>query len=164
MAEPKVTLEPLSHEEFADYVRRETQRYAEEKVRAGNWPPGGALERAKKEFDGLLPLGLETPDNFLFRIRAREEPEPVGLLWICVKHPDEGPGGFVYDLQVHERFRKKGYATAAMRELENFARQRGLPRISLHVFEHNVVAIRLYEKLNYRTTNRRMSKELVTSK
>ncbi|EQD45936.1 protein containing GCN5-related N-acetyltransferase, partial [mine drainage metagenome] len=54
------------------------------------------------------------------------------------------------------------YAAAALRELENVAKQAGADRISLHVFAHNEGAISLYRKLGYEPTNLVLSKRLMT--
>lgn len=47
-----------------------------------------------------------------------------------------------------------------MRAAENFARGLGATGLSLHVFGHNVPAIRLYEDLGYTVTSQNMRKDI----
>lgn len=68
--------------------------------------------------------------------------------------------GFIFDLEIDERHRRKGYATAAMLALEEKARSWGLARLGLHVFANNAAATSLYESLGFFMTGRFMTKEL----
>jgi len=62
------------------------------------------------------------------------------------KIPNTGWAGIVIG---EARARGRGIGRVAMLELERRARAMGVERIELGVFEHNVGALRFYEKLGY---------------
>lgn len=156
----RVRLEPMTPEQFRAYVEPSIRHFASEQVRYGRWELEGSVEKSRAVFAELLPKGIETPDHFLFQIVAEGISEPVGHLWVNTRRADGSRGAFVYDLEVYERFRRRGFAEAARRSLEAFVRGRGLSSLGLHVFGGNAHAIGLYEKLGYVTTDRLMSKDL----
>ncbi|MCI4325680.1 MAG: GNAT family N-acetyltransferase [Thermoplasmata archaeon] len=151
-----VRLTPMNAEEFAPYLENLVRTYAEENARAGRWSQADALAESRKEIERLLPAGRETPNHSFFQIASDPAGERVGDLWLAI----EPRGGFVYDLNVYEPFRRKGYAEQAMRLAEGVARDRGASKISLHVFAENRGARKLYVKLGYSETNVMMSKPL----
>jgi ribosomal protein S18 acetylase RimI-like enzyme len=134
--------------------------YAEENARVKNWPAEGSLERSKNEVEALLPQGIHTEGNHLYTIIDGRTSEKVGYLWARVYDQSGAKLGFVLDLEIDERHRRKGYARAAMLALEEEAESWGVVRLGLHVFAHNVAARRLYESLGYLITGRNMAKEL----
>lgn len=52
-------------------------------------------------------------------------------------------------LMVSRAHRRQGIGLALMETAEQWAREAGVRKLELHVFPHNVPAIRLYEKLGY---------------
>jgi RimJ/RimL family protein N-acetyltransferase len=52
-------------------------------------------------------------------------------------------------LMVARDHRRQGIGLALMETAEQWAREAGVRKLELHVFPHNVPAIRLYEKLGY---------------
>ncbi|MGI0067766.1 MAG: GNAT family N-acetyltransferase [Thermoplasmata archaeon] len=154
---PLVRIERLRAEELGPYLDRLIPEYAEDHARDGRWTLEEANGRARSEVEGLLPQGIDTPDHYLFAIRAGAE--DVGRIWFARKHEAGGPPfAFVYDLLVYPQYRRRGYAETAMRALEPKVRDLGLERLALHVFGNNRAAIRLYERLGYATTNVLMAK------
>ena len=67
---------------------------------------------------------------------------------------------FLYEILVFPQFREKGYGSAAIEQLAQLLRQRGLKKLDLHVFGHNQRAFALYERLGFRVTNINMTKDL----
>jgi ribosomal protein S18 acetylase RimI-like enzyme len=63
---------------------------------------------------------------------------------------------------VAEPYRGQGLGRRLMETAEEWARQQGLPRISLSVGAHNELAQRLYETLGYEVDMLRMTKNLDT--
>jgi ribosomal protein S18 acetylase RimI-like enzyme len=151
-----VHLAPMNAADFAPYLENLVRTYAAENAKAGRWPEADALTESRKEIERLLPAGRETPNHFFFNIVAEPGEKSVGDLWLAI----EPRGGFVYDLNVYESFRRKGYAEEGMRLAEGVARERGASKISLHVFAENTGARKLYVKLGYLETNVMMSKSL----
>jgi RimJ/RimL family protein N-acetyltransferase len=156
-----IRFEPFGSEEFLAYVESDIRRYAEEKVLAGNWEKEEAPRLAEKEFRALLPDGINTKDNFLYSIVDGEFGQKVGIIWIAVNIPSTLKGDlFVYDFEIFEKFRRKGFATNALKVLDAKARELGKDRISLHVFGQNHPARKLYQKNGFEETNVMMSKKL----
>jgi ribosomal protein S18 acetylase RimI-like enzyme len=61
---------------------------------------------------------------------------------------------------VAEAYRNQGLGRRLMETAEEWARQQGLPRISLSVGTHNQLAQNLYKTLGYQVDILRMTKEL----
>ena len=55
---------------------------------------------------------------------------------------------------------RSGVGTTLMGRAESWAREKGTNQLELQVWEFNVGAVALYEKLGYRTVSRRMWKAL----
>lgn len=151
---------PVDENEFNEYMETAIKNYAEEKVKAGNWPDDGALERSVKEFKSLLPEGKDTESNHVYKILDTEKNEDVGNLWIAVFKDGDVKGAYIYDIVVDEVNRGMGYGRETMEELENVVRDLGCDRISLQVFGHNKVAFSLYDSCGYEVTNIVMSKKI----
>ncbi len=154
-----IQLKPMSENEFNQYLEVAIADYAQEHVKGGRWTADEAPAAAQAEFDHLLPDGLATENHHIYSITAEGESQPVGMLWFAVRNQG-GPKAFIYDVQVYESFRRRGYATEAFQVFEDKVRQLGLDTISLHVFGHNHAARDLYKKLGYTETNVMMSKTL----
>ena len=148
----------MSESDYQNYQRTAIQKYADEKVQAGNWNSDEAIERSRKEFEGYLTQGVHTPAHFLFNL-VNENGEKVGLLWYA-ELSDRPGNAFIYDFEIYDAFRRRGYASQALTALEKDARQRGMKQIGLHVFGHNSAARELYKKAGYLETNVMMSKKI----
>ena len=152
-----VRLEPMDPDRFEAYIRALIRSYADDNVRAGRWTADEAIAESRKQVEGLLPQGAATPNHYLLSIMAEPGEDPVGTIWLAI----EPRGGFIYDLEVFEPYRRRGFAEQAMRQLEEFSRARGARRLLLHVFGDNRGARQLYDKLGYQETNVMMAKALV---
>ena len=153
-----VRLVPMSEAEFQTYLDFTLPDYAQEHVKVGNWDAENALELAEQQLRHVLPHGLATENQYLFTIEDGSLAPKVGVLWLGVHDRGAGPRAFVYDVRIHEQFRRRGYGTQALRALEAKVRELGLSTISLHVFAHNRAARAMYEKLGYVVTDVMMSK------
>ncbi len=148
---------PMTQIEFDAFLERTIPEYAADHVRAGNWTESESLERSRKEFEDLLPQGLNTEDNFLYSLVDGDE--AVGMIWMKIKR-QPSISGFIYDVFVEERFRGKGYGKSLLLLLEEKARDMELKSLELHVFGSNIVARKLYETIGYETTNVMMKKAI----
>jgi ribosomal protein S18 acetylase RimI-like enzyme len=154
---------PLPPDEYARWMDHLNRGYAEDHVKGGRWTAAEALEKATAETQALLPQGAGTPDHYIHGLREVGSDQTVGVVWFHAGSSAQKPNVrevFIYDLEIFEPFRGRGYGTAAMRLVEGRARELGLDTIALHVFGHNTVAIALYQKLGYVPTNIRMAKQL----
>lgn len=153
-----IELKPMPAADFTAWCARSAVEYAENKVRAGNWVPEGAAERAEKELATLLPLGVDTPGHAVFV--ARDGGVVCGYIWLL--YDEKRKYAYVYDLFVDAAKRGKGYGDAILTAGETWAAGRGATNIGLHVFGFNTVAQGLYRKRGYEITNINMAKKLPT--
>jgi ribosomal protein S18 acetylase RimI-like enzyme len=151
-------LRPMTAEEYDAWVPNAIAEYAADHVRMGSRPAEGALESATKEFETLLPDGLDTAAHHL--LVGVDDGAPVGILWLNIPVDQPGPRAFVYGVEVDASMRGRGYGRSIMLAAESYAREHGATSIRLHVFGDNTVARRLYESLGYETTNVNMAKPL----
>ncbi len=49
-----VRLIPMAATDFQAYLEEDTERYAQERVRAGDWLPSEALQKSREEHQQLL--------------------------------------------------------------------------------------------------------------
>jgi ribosomal protein S18 acetylase RimI-like enzyme len=121
-------------------------------VASGQWAEGESFELSTKEYQKLLPEGLETQDNYLFSI-IDSHSASVGMLWFAVRTQFAARVAYVLDVYVRRERRRERHAYRAFIALEEEARRLGLSGISLHVFGRNTSAQTLYAKLGFRPTN-----------
>ncbi len=152
----KVSFLPMTEQRFATYVSRAITEYASDKVKAGNWDADTALERSRSEFHRYLPQGAQTPGHSLCCI-LNEAHEEVGVIWYGTLDNAKNVL-FLYDFEVHENYRGKGYALQSLQELEKVAKENNCEHIELHVFGYNVAAQNLYLKAGFTITNINMRK------
>ncbi|HSL43782.1 MAG TPA: GNAT family N-acetyltransferase [Anaerolineales bacterium] len=148
-----VKLETLQQEDFERFVDREIRGYAADHVRNGNWPPEGAYERSKKEFEHYLPDGIYSKDQYLYSI-IDEEGNKVGVLWVQVKDRQ----AFIFDFVIDEEFRGKGYGKQALAAMDEQLKSMNVEVVALHVFGDNITAQELYKKMGFEVTGIHMRK------
>ncbi len=156
--EASSVLVPMTEAGFADFLNEAVPAFAVDKVASGQWALQESLKLSQACFAELLPLGLATPDNYLFEIRDTDGVTAVGCLWFAVQAQAETQAAYVYDVSVSPEHRRKGHATRAFLALEAKVEALGLAGIALHVFGHNDAARALYVTLGYRATNINMFK------
>ena len=155
-----VQLVPMTESEFQMYCKSAVENYAQEHVKAGDWHPSDALQRAEKEFQRLLPDGLASKNHHFFSIQDDRTGENVGMIWFAVRSEALRPLAFIYDFLIYQEFRRRGYGEQAFVQLEEKAKELGLDKISLQVLGHNKAAIALYQKAGYEITDLHMEKKL----
>jgi GNAT superfamily N-acetyltransferase len=138
-------------EEFAAWLPLLREDYAHDLVRDYGMSADRARAQAAAEIDGRRP-----PGHSVFVIEV--EGEPVGHLWLVERRDDYEPTLVVYDIDVDEPHRGRGFGRAAMVFAEEEARRRGLTRIALHVGARNDVARNLYRSLGFEEHDVAMSK------
>lgn len=145
-------LEPMTPRRYETWLEATIREYADEKVASGNYPPEGAIERSKAEFDTLLPNGLQTEGHEI-RSMVDETGEAVGYIWFTQEDRPVGRVVFIYDIAVDPEHRRKGHAQSALALVEEYARDHGCLGVMLHVFGSNAGARQLYRKAGYEETN-----------
>jgi ribosomal protein S18 acetylase RimI-like enzyme len=154
-----ITLRPMTEAEYPAYRDRLLEHYSADIAKARGLPAGEALRQATQQTDELLPKGVRTDGQLLF-IAVDEGERSVGLLWLATHAPNGAESGWIYDVEVDEAHRGKGYGREIMLLAEQECRRRGLTSLRLNVFGPNIVARRLYESLGYEITSQNMAKRL----
>ena len=151
-------LVPMTQPEFDAFLERLIPDYAADNVRAGYWSEEEALEKSRKQTMSLLPDGLQTKDHYLYTLY--EGDNAVGMIWLRAELDRPIKSGFIFDVEIKEEFRGKGYGKQAMLLIEEKARELGVKRMGLHVFGYNNVAKNLYERIGYKVSSMNMLKDL----
>lgn len=155
-----VTLRSMTDDEYVRWTASSIAGYADSFVQNGTLGADEASARAEKDFADLLPDGRDTPEQHLWTVADADTGAPVGSLWINVRDRGIGRAAFVYDIEVEEAQRGKGYGRATMVAGEVAARELGATTIGLNVFGFNTTAINLYTSLGYTVSSQTMSKPL----
>jgi ribosomal protein S18 acetylase RimI-like enzyme len=155
-----VSLRRPTAEEYEAWLIASGEEYVNDIVASGAMSREAAEEKNRLEATDLLPQGLDTPGHLIWMVEAGGE--TVGWLWLGLEKPrDPQDGvGFIYDIQIHEQFRGRGYGRLAMHCAEEEARNRGLRELALNVFGQNGVARSLYASSGYREVSVQMRKVL----
>ncbi len=138
-------LRPMTQDEFDVYLAHSVEGYVAELAAAG-MTEESARAQGEEQMAELIPAGLESPGQSFFTAVVGDT--PVGTLWLST----ERPMAFVYDIEVHETQRRKGYGEAMMNAGARWCRDRGHRALGLNVFAHNPNARALYDKLGYQVT------------
>ena len=141
----------MRDEEFVAWLPLLRDDYAHELVRDYGMSADKARTEAAAEIDGHRPAG-----HSVFVIEL--DSEPVGHLWLVERRDTFEPTLSVYDIDVDEPYRRRGYGKAAMVFAEEEARRRGLTRIALRVGARNEGARNLYRSLGFKENEVSMSK------
>ncbi|MEA2551135.1 MAG: hypothetical protein QOE25_904 [Actinomycetota bacterium] len=158
---PELKMRPMTVTEFEAWREPQIVEYAADMARNAGRETGDYLALSKREFEELLPQGLDTAGHRLLFADDVVTQERVGWLWIAERAADaEGTVAWIYDIVVGEEFRRQGYGRALMKQAEKQARDMGLDRIALNVFGDNGAARALYESSGYHETARQMAKDL----
>jgi GNAT superfamily N-acetyltransferase len=153
-----IHLVPMNQEQYEALMALSERDQIEGHVREGRWRAEEAeanMARLKAQF---LPQGLETPNHFFWAIEDADLGAEVGGLWVALAEEDGQRQFWVFEIQVCEPHRRRGYGTQAFLAMEEKAREMGVSSIALHVFADNRPARAMYHKLGYTGTDTQMAK------
>ncbi len=156
----QVSLKAMNQEAFSHYLEIAIPSYAKENIESGRWDESEALERSKQAHESLLPEREETKNNYLFNIIELQSQGSVGHIWVKVEDNIRTKSAFIYDIEIYENHRRKGYAKSALGCIEKVISDLGASSLRLHVFKHNSAAINLYNSIGYQTVSYNMQKPI----
>ena len=151
---------PFTEVDFHAWLVQAIPAFALTNVQDGRWSLAESIEKSKEAHALLLPQGLQTPDQFFVRLQDADSGSDVGTLWWSESDQADGRQAYVYNIEIDDHARRRGFARAAFHELERVARERGVQHLSLHVFGHNHGARRLYDELGFEPTSITLRKNL----
>jgi GNAT superfamily N-acetyltransferase len=160
-------LRRLEDAEFPAWRDRSRRGYADIWAALGI-PRERADAVSDTDLTAMLPDGAATAGGTRLRV-LEHEGRPVGTLWLGLLPDDPGDGagggsvpeGYVYEVEVDERFRGRGFGRALMLAAEDEARAAGWRALGLNVYAANGPAVRLYTSLGYRTLSTTVHKPLL---
>ncbi|KXK63281.1 hypothetical protein AWW66_04055 [Micromonospora rosaria] len=151
-------LEPMTEEQFRRYRQGAEADYAENVAASGAMALPEAREKARTDYDRLLPDGLGTAGHHLWA--AYDGAVEVGMVWLHVEEKSDGRHAFGYDFEVRPELRRQGYGRAVIQAAEELCREWGVVSIGLNVFGFNQAARALYEQMGFEVTSVQMRKRL----
>ena len=157
---PTVRFVAFSAVDFHAWLTQAIPGFALSNVEDGRWTLAESIVKSQEAHAALLPQGLQTPGQFFMHLHDAASGERVGTLWWSEAEQDGALEAYVYNIEIEEPARRRGYARAAFLELERVARERGLRQLGLHVFGHNHAARRLYAALGFEPTSITLRKKL----
>ena len=140
-----IALRIMTEDEYNNWVKYSISDYAKNLFKAEKYSETEAIKQAEKEFYSLLKNGLDTPGHHLF-VAENDNKIPVGVIWYITA---DANCIFIADFLVYEEYRRMGYGIAILTKLERKVKPEGFSMIKLHVFRHNIPAIKLYEKCGF---------------
>lgn len=152
-------LRKMTDEEFCFYREKSLKDFTLRKVKNEKIDIKKAQEIAEKVFGKLLPNAQNTENNFLYAV-INDSNKQVGILWFGVNENALIKEAFLFDIEIFEDFRGKGYAKKALQLMEEKLKEKNVFKISLHVDADNDVAYNLYKKMNYYPTNIKMERDI----
>ncbi|NEW46158.1 GNAT family N-acetyltransferase [Nocardia cyriacigeorgica] len=123
-----------------------------------------AWERSRQGTAQFLPDGRDTAGHHLV-VAENESGEVVGDAWIGPDPQDvtgTADSAWLYDINVFERFRRRGYGSAILAAAESLIAEEGRTRLGLNVVGDNAAAIALYRQNGYRVSSMYLDKQLRT--
>ena len=151
---------PFTELDFHAWLIEAIPSFALTNVEDGRWTLAESIGKSKEAHAALLPEGLRTPGQFFVQLHDAGTGEHVGMLWWNEAEKGGKLEAYVYNVTIEENARRRGFARAALLELERVAREHGAHHVGLHVFGHNHGARRLYESLGFEPTSLTLRKIL----
>jgi len=147
-----VTLEPMPPERLETWIEGIHLGYIDARMSAGEpraVAEAKAIASREENFAGGVPLATHR----VFEIVG--DGEVVGYLWIGPL-PAGGDDWWVFDIEIAEEHRRRGYARSALELGHAEAKKLGAVSIGLNVFGYNTGAKELYDSLGYAVTATQM--------
>jgi ribosomal protein S18 acetylase RimI-like enzyme len=147
---------PLTPEQSAAYLPHSQEGFADDLVRAGALDRERARRKAVADYSTLDEDGTTYVAGYAEVDGAEEWVGVIGwaLTGFDVDHEERTL--YVYDLEVFERFRRRGYGEGLLGHALAEAERAGADAVRLTVWEGNDGAKALYRRLGFRDENARM--------
>lgn len=154
----KTKLKEMNEEEFDQYLAYFIPDYAKDVSENFMIPLEKALEESKNLMGDLFPDKQNSADQHIYNIYSLEDEKNIGVIWYNIQ--TESNKAYIYHILIHEAFRKRGFASLVLEELEGTMRSEGVTSMGLNVFGNNPGAQRVYEKLGYQPASVAMGKRI----
>ena len=132
--------------------------YTADMIVNGRMDEAMARRKAASDFGGLFPQGFES--DVELRVVEDDTGAAVGHVVWGEREQHGARYAFLYDIEIRETERGRGFGRAAMELLEEEVRGRGHDRLQLNVFGGNERARTLYRSLGFEELSVQMGKTL----
>jgi GNAT superfamily N-acetyltransferase len=150
-----VRLRPVRDDELPAWLEAAHRFYVDDLVANGGLTAEEAERKATSDHGALFPAGLRSEGHHVFYVED-ERGETIGRLWFAEK-----PFGvWLYEIELEERVRGRGFGRETMLVFEERARGLGAQKVVLNVFGGNERARSLYRSLGYAEESVHMGKRL----
>ena len=143
------SLRPMPAERLSAWMEKGFLDYVADRMTAGE-SREVAEDHARLSRAASFPDGRVQASHRVFEVVV--EDEPVGYLWIAPR-PEGSDQWWVYDIEIDEPHRRRGYARAALELGQAEAKALGATAMGLNVFAFNEGARALYASLGYEPTS-----------
>src|SRR5579863_1105140 len=117
-----VHLESKTSDELASWLPPMKEHYVAERIKAGD-SPEEAHRVLELQFGQLFPEGVLADGQHVMNIVA--EDATVGTLWLGRPFSGDSRTWYVFDIEIAEDSRGRGYGRAAMEAAETWTREHG---------------------------------------
>ena len=147
----------MPDEALSGWLDTSNAHYEAERLANGD-SPELAAQKARQSREQYFPGDRPIEPHVVFQVLFHDQ--PVGVLWLGPLDAERSNEWWVFDIEIDESQRGKGFGRAAMQLAEVVAAQHGATKLGLNVFGSNTVAQALYASLDYATTAITMWKPL----
>lgn len=154
----KTKLQQMTEEEFDQYLAYYIPDYAKDLSENYMIPFEKAMNESKELMEQLLPNKQNSEEQLVYNIYSTDEDKTVGVIWYNIQ--SDSNKAYIYHIFIKEEFRKKGFATLVLQELEETMKSVGITSMGLNVFGTNPNAYKLYKKLGYQVQSTAMGKKI----
>lgn len=153
-----IELKQLPREQMTKFLELSIISYANRLSEDYDLDSELAERKARHETEEVLKDQFENSTNHLCSIIDNSTNQSVGGIMYRIDTLKES--AFGYQILVFEEYRKKGYARAAIKKLENSLKAKGIKKFTFNVAGNGEIAFNLYKSLGYVTANVFMKKLL----
>lgn len=144
-----IEFQKMSETEYQQFRQFSVSEYAKDLMNGEKLNHNAAAKKAEREFSELLTNGPDTEGHFVMMIKDTQSGKEVGWIWYCYVTGEDEKYVFLCDFLIYEDNRRKGYASAALAEMERVAKADGCYAAALFVWDHNEPGVALYRKCGY---------------
>ena len=144
-----IKIRKMTEDEFSYVYQWSVEQNTKELMKELHMSEEEAVKETVEEVSRMLPIGLETPDNYLMSIVESDSGKVVGFIWTLHELTAGRKQNFICDLAVWESEHRKGYGEAAIYLTEKKAAEAGCQEVVLFVNDNNHAAKALYRKCGF---------------